>query len=74
MCQVGEMKVPKQGQIEVNINGKLGKSPSDVQFTYQVRAFFFASICFIVCALLKFEVYLLNTYVCLTNFIQSTAL
>ncbi|XP_015130710.3 plexin-B2 isoform X1 [Gallus gallus] len=35
VCQVGEMKVPKQGQIEVNINGKLGKSPSDVQFTYQ---------------------------------------
>uniref|UniRef100_A0A8C3LXN1 Plexin-B2 n=1 Tax=Chrysolophus pictus TaxID=9089 RepID=A0A8C3LXN1_CHRPC len=35
VCQVGEMKVPKQGQIEVNINGKLGQSPSDVQFTYQ---------------------------------------
>ncbi|KFV87190.1 Plexin-B2 [Struthio camelus australis] len=35
VCQVGRMTEPKQGQIEVNINGKLGKSPSDVQFTYQ---------------------------------------
>lgn len=35
------MNEPKQGQIEVNINGKLGKSPSEVQFTYQVSAFFF---------------------------------
>ncbi|XP_068787709.1 plexin-B2 [Struthio camelus] len=35
VCQVARMTEPKQGQIEVNINGKLGKSPSDVQFTYQ---------------------------------------
>ncbi|XP_062439111.1 plexin-B2 isoform X2 [Rhea pennata] len=35
VCQVGRMTEPKQGQIEVNINGKLGKSPSDVKFTYQ---------------------------------------
>ncbi|XP_025936353.1 plexin-B2 isoform X2 [Apteryx rowi] len=35
VCQVGKMTEPKQGQIEVDINGKLGKSPSDVKFTYQ---------------------------------------
>ncbi|KAM6306906.1 LOW QUALITY PROTEIN: plexin-B2-like [Podargus strigoides] len=35
VCQVGPMNEPKQGQIEVNINGKLGKSPSEVLFTYQ---------------------------------------
>uniref|UniRef100_A0A8B9C8W9 Plexin-B2 n=1 Tax=Anser brachyrhynchus TaxID=132585 RepID=A0A8B9C8W9_9AVES len=35
VCQVGRMDEPTQGQIEVNINGKLGISPSEVQFTYQ---------------------------------------
>ncbi|XP_014819489.1 PREDICTED: plexin-B2 [Calidris pugnax] len=35
VCEVGPMSESKQGQIEVNINGKLGKSPSEVQFTYQ---------------------------------------
>ncbi|XP_032867347.1 plexin-B2 [Tyto alba] len=35
VCQVGPMNEPKQGQIEVDINGKLGKSPSEVLFTYQ---------------------------------------
>lgn len=38
------MNEPKQGQIEVNINGKLGKSPSEVLFTYQVSAFFFRDL------------------------------
>lgn len=46
------MKEPTQGQIEVNINGKLGKSPSNVQFTYQVSAFFFGIDLFSTC--LKF--------------------
>uniref|UniRef100_A0A8C0HS45 Plexin-B2 n=1 Tax=Buteo japonicus TaxID=224669 RepID=A0A8C0HS45_9AVES len=35
VCQVGSMNEAKQGQVEVNINGKLGKSPSEVLFTYQ---------------------------------------
>uniref|UniRef100_A0A8B9F9Y7 Plexin-B2 n=1 Tax=Amazona collaria TaxID=241587 RepID=A0A8B9F9Y7_9PSIT len=35
VCQVGPMNEPKQGQIEVDIDGKLGKSPSEVLFTYQ---------------------------------------
>ncbi|KAM8820267.1 plexin-B2 [Eudromia elegans] len=35
VCEVGRMTEPKEGQIEVNVNGKLGKSPSDVKFTYQ---------------------------------------
>uniref|UniRef100_A0A8C3JE50 Plexin-B2 n=1 Tax=Calidris pygmaea TaxID=425635 RepID=A0A8C3JE50_9CHAR len=35
VCEVGPMSESKQGQIEVNINGKLGTSPSTVQFTYQ---------------------------------------
>ncbi|NXU84730.1 PLXB2 protein, partial [Xiphorhynchus elegans] len=35
VCQVGPMNEPQQGQIEVNISGKLGKSPSEVLFTYQ---------------------------------------
>lgn len=49
VCQVGEMEVPKQGQIEVNINGKLGKSPSDVQFTYQVSANFCIDLFYTLC-------------------------
>lgn len=53
------MNEPKQGQVEVNINGKLGKSPSEVLFTYQVSAF--SETCFIPCAWLKLEVYLLST-------------
>lgn len=54
------MNEPKQGQIEVNINGKLGKSPSEVLFTYQVSAFF-SETCFIPCPWLKLEVHLLST-------------
>lgn len=34
------MNEAQQGQIEVNINGKLGKSPTEVLFTYQVSTFF----------------------------------
>lgn len=49
VCQVGRMDEPTQGQIEVNINGKLGISPSEVQFTYQVSAFF-ALTRFVLCA------------------------
>lgn len=43
------MNEPQQGQIEVNINGKLGKSPSEVLFTYQVSAFFQRPVLYFMC-------------------------
>uniref|UniRef100_A0A452H9Y6 Uncharacterized protein n=1 Tax=Gopherus agassizii TaxID=38772 RepID=A0A452H9Y6_9SAUR len=35
VCQAGNVSVPSQGKIEVDINGKRGSSTSEVQFTYQ---------------------------------------
>lgn len=49
VCEVGPMNEPQQGQIEVNINGKLGKSPSEVLFTYQVSAFFQRPVLYFMC-------------------------
>uniref|UniRef100_A0A8C3IBY4 Plexin B2 n=1 Tax=Chrysemys picta bellii TaxID=8478 RepID=A0A8C3IBY4_CHRPI len=35
VCQVGSVSEPRQGEIEVDINGKRGSSTSEIQFEYQ---------------------------------------
>lgn len=38
VCAIQAAEEPFTGGVEVDVNGKLGHSPPDVQFTYQVSA------------------------------------